>query len=109
MNLVRSETKEREAIKNNLIIKGIDENDYFLYDDLVHKCSELLNELHINSNSQTAVRLGAKRHDGSGRPIMLKLERDEDVHKVGPTRKNQKNTRYWKNRRTYYILRSMTE
>ncbi len=45
-------------------------------------CHELLNELHININGQTAVRLGPKRRDGSGRPIMLKREREEDVHKV---------------------------
>ena len=81
INLVRSETKERERRKNNLLIRGLDEND-MSNDDLLHKFNELLNELHININSQTVARWGAKRHDGSGRPIMLKLEREEDVYKV---------------------------
>ena len=49
INLVRSETKERERIKNNVISRGLDENDYS-NDDLLHKCNELLNELHVNIN-----------------------------------------------------------
>ena len=81
INLVRSETKERERRKNNLIIRGLNENENS-NDELLHKCNQLLNEMHVNINSQTAVRLRAKRRDGSGRPIIVKLEREEDVHKV---------------------------